>query len=65
VFAIKLNSGLLVVAQIDQPIGTGCASYWLKSNRGLLCHLYEGVQSIREHRVAVVAFGVIKVSCQY
>lgn len=64
-FEIKPNrspSGLFVVAQNDQPIGTGYASYWLKSNHGLLCHLYEGVLSIREHRVA---FGVIKISCQY
>jgi hypothetical protein len=53
---IKLNSVLS-----GQPIGTKCASYWLKSRHGLLCHLYEGVLSIREHPVV---YGVIEISCQ-
>jgi hypothetical protein len=59
---IELNSVLFDVAKNYQPIGTECASHWLKSTHGLLRHLYDGVLSIREHPVA---YGVIEISCQY
>jgi hypothetical protein len=60
--AVPESQSKFSVPQNDQPIGTVCVSYWLKSSHGLLCHLYEGAVSISERPVA---YGVIKISCQY